>query len=223
MFVPAGSSSSPVPFRKWKIEDATRTNCCGHVFVSVQPVFLLEKRACLWKSDFSVRKCWLPSMEMKTTVRPFTNIIDVHLHPQTEEHGWSLWLSSSFVQCGVINRSAENLLSARDSLQACLLAVCRVRWMSVRCGLLAPACAHYLAESSVNHSAFFSVRGPRRTANQIPDEILQDLELQEAIKALPANYNFEIHKTIWRVRQAKAKRGERWSLLIPLIHLHQYL
>lgn len=45
-------------------------------------------------------------------------------------------------------------------------------------------------------------------ANQIPDEILKDAELNEAIKALPTNYNFEIHKTIWRVRQAKAKRGE---------------
>ncbi|XP_030600336.1 2-(3-amino-3-carboxypropyl)histidine synthase subunit 1 isoform X2 [Archocentrus centrarchus] len=51
-----------------------------------------------------------------------------------------------------------------------------------------------------------TARGPRRVANQIPDEILQDPELQEAIKALPANYNFEIHKTVWRVRQAKARR-----------------
>ncbi|XP_067102341.1 2-(3-amino-3-carboxypropyl)histidine synthase subunit 1 [Osmerus mordax] len=49
-------------------------------------------------------------------------------------------------------------------------------------------------------------RGPRRVANQIPDDILQDTELQEAIGVLPANYNFEIHKTVWRVRQAKAKR-----------------
>uniref|UniRef100_A0A673JNL7 2-(3-amino-3-carboxypropyl)histidine synthase subunit 1 n=1 Tax=Sinocyclocheilus rhinocerous TaxID=307959 RepID=A0A673JNL7_9TELE len=51
-----------------------------------------------------------------------------------------------------------------------------------------------------------NVRGPRRVANHIPDEILKDPELIKAIKALPANYNFEIHKTIWRVRQAKAKR-----------------
>ncbi|KAI9526818.1 Diphthamide biosynthesis protein 1 [Dissostichus eleginoides] len=51
-----------------------------------------------------------------------------------------------------------------------------------------------------------TVRRPRRVANQIPDEILQDAELQEAIKALPANYNFEIHKTVWRVRQAKSTR-----------------
>uniref|UniRef100_A0A8C5DXR3 2-(3-amino-3-carboxypropyl)histidine synthase subunit 1 n=1 Tax=Gouania willdenowi TaxID=441366 RepID=A0A8C5DXR3_GOUWI len=56
------------------------------------------------------------------------------------------------------------------------------------------------------HLRLFSVRGPRRVANQIPDEILHDLELQEAIKALPANYNFEIHKTVWRVRQTSAKR-----------------
>uniref|UniRef100_A0A8C7GZT0 2-(3-amino-3-carboxypropyl)histidine synthase subunit 1 n=1 Tax=Oncorhynchus kisutch TaxID=8019 RepID=A0A8C7GZT0_ONCKI len=51
-----------------------------------------------------------------------------------------------------------------------------------------------------------TVRGPRRVANQIPDEILQDPELQEAIRALPSNYNFEIHKTVWRVRQATSKR-----------------
>uniref|UniRef100_A0A672SW78 2-(3-amino-3-carboxypropyl)histidine synthase subunit 1 n=1 Tax=Sinocyclocheilus grahami TaxID=75366 RepID=A0A672SW78_SINGR len=54
--------------------------------------------------------------------------------------------------------------------------------------------------------SFNVVRGPRRVANQIPDEILNDPELNEAIKALPASYNFEIHKTIWRVRNAKAKR-----------------
>lgn len=52
------------------------------------------------------------------------------------------------------------------------------------------------------------VRGPRKVANQIPDEILKDPELLEAIGVLPSNYNFEIHKTVWRVRQAKAKRGE---------------
>ncbi|XP_076002704.1 2-(3-amino-3-carboxypropyl)histidine synthase subunit 1 [Genypterus blacodes] len=51
-----------------------------------------------------------------------------------------------------------------------------------------------------------TVRGPRRVANQIPNDILQDPELQEAIKLLPANYNFEIHKTVWRLRQASAKR-----------------
>lgn len=61
------------------------------------------------------------------------------------------------------------------------------------------------------------MRGPRRVANQIPDEILRDPEIQEAIKALPANYNFEIHKTIWRVRQANAKRGELRSSPLHLI------
>lgn len=50
------------------------------------------------------------------------------------------------------------------------------------------------------------MRGPRRIANQIPEEILNDPELQDAIKALPPNYNFEIHKTVWRVREAKASR-----------------
>lgn len=76
------------------------------------------------------------------------------------------------------------------------------------------------AKSSINHFTSCPVRGPRRVANQIPDEILQDPELQEAIKALPANYNFEIHKTVWRVRQANSKRGEWGHVPIPLNTKH---
>lgn len=45
-------------------------------------------------------------------------------------------------------------------------------------------------------------------AHQIPQEILSDPELQLAVGALPHNYNFEIYKTVWRIRQAEAKRGE---------------
>ncbi|XP_020862663.1 2-(3-amino-3-carboxypropyl)histidine synthase subunit 1 isoform X1 [Phascolarctos cinereus] len=51
-------------------------------------------------------------------------------------------------------------------------------------------------------------RGPLRgrVASQIPPEILSDPQLEEAIQALPSNYNFEIPKTIWRVRQAGARK-----------------
>ncbi|KAI8997094.1 putative diphthamide synthesis protein-domain-containing protein [Pilobolus umbonatus] len=46
-----------------------------------------------------------------------------------------------------------------------------------------------------------------RVANQVPDEILNDPVLNKTLEQqLPANYNFEIHKTVWRVRKAKAKR-----------------
>ncbi|KAI9277538.1 putative diphthamide synthesis protein-domain-containing protein [Sporodiniella umbellata] len=45
-----------------------------------------------------------------------------------------------------------------------------------------------------------------RMANQVPDEILQDPLLNKAITQIPTNYNFEIHKTVWRVRKAQAKR-----------------
>jgi len=44
-------------------------------------------------------------------------------------------------------------------------------------------------------------------ANQIPDELLQNKELNLQIKQLPENYNFEIHKTIWRIKTIQAKRG----------------
>lgn len=42
--------------------------------------------------------------------------------------------------------------------------------------------------------------------NKIPDEILKNQELAKDMAVLPQNYNFEIHKTIWRVQTAKAKR-----------------
>ncbi|KFO64184.1 Diphthamide biosynthesis protein 1, partial [Corvus brachyrhynchos] len=46
----------------------------------------------------------------------------------------------------------------------------------------------------------------RHVAQQIPEEILGNAELREAAEALPPNYNFEIPKTIWRIRQAQAKK-----------------
>ncbi|SCV05412.1 LANO_0H06920g1_1 [Lachancea nothofagi CBS 11611] len=46
----------------------------------------------------------------------------------------------------------------------------------------------------------------RRAINQIPDEIMEDEALNEAIKLLPSNYNFEIHKTVWNIRKHNAKR-----------------
>jgi 2-(3-amino-3-carboxypropyl)histidine synthase len=42
-------------------------------------------------------------------------------------------------------------------------------------------------------------------ANQIPQDILSDALLNEAIKQLPSNYSFEIHKTIHHVRKNNAK------------------
>lgn len=42
--------------------------------------------------------------------------------------------------------------------------------------------------------------------NKIPDEILNDPELQLAMKVLPENYNLEIPKTIWRIRRDKFQK-----------------
>ncbi|KAK3095287.1 hypothetical protein FSP39_012811 [Pinctada imbricata] len=46
----------------------------------------------------------------------------------------------------------------------------------------------------------------RRAGLQIPDEILNDPKLQHAVKQLPENYNFEIYKTIWKIKTINAKR-----------------
>lgn len=43
--------------------------------------------------------------------------------------------------------------------------------------------------------------------NQIPDELLHNAVLNQRIESgLPSNYNFEIAKTIWRIRKANAQR-----------------
>ena len=45
---------------------------------------------------------------------------------------------------------------------------------------------------------------PATVANQIPQEILADSQLNAAIKQLPSNYSFEIHKTIHHIRKNNA-------------------
>ncbi|XP_062555393.1 2-(3-amino-3-carboxypropyl)histidine synthase subunit 1 [Armigeres subalbatus] len=49
-------------------------------------------------------------------------------------------------------------------------------------------------------------KGATRVINKIPPSLLNDPELNAAISVLPANYNFELHKTIWRIQEMKAKR-----------------
>lgn len=45
-----------------------------------------------------------------------------------------------------------------------------------------------------------------RVVNAVPDDILKNPALNEMIaKQLPPNYSFEVHKTIWRLREANAK------------------
>ncbi len=52
-----------------------------------------------------------------------------------------------------------------------------------------------------------------RILNQIPDEIINDKELNEAIKLLPSNYSFEIHKTVWNIK--KLPNAKRVALQFP--------
>ncbi|PHH69127.1 hypothetical protein CDD80_7003 [Ophiocordyceps camponoti-rufipedis] len=49
-------------------------------------------------------------------------------------------------------------------------------------------------------------RRPPRLLNRVPREILDDPDLQEAMGLLPTNYNFEIPKTIHRIRSSGARR-----------------
>ena len=46
----------------------------------------------------------------------------------------------------------------------------------------------------------------RIVGQQVPPDILHDEALNAAIAILPSNYNFELHKTVWRLRTARARR-----------------
>ncbi|KAJ4306973.1 Diphthamide biosynthesis protein 1 [Collariella sp. IMI 366227] len=63
--------------------------------------------------------------------------------------------------------------------------------------------------ASIEDSGAIQVAQPRRAPrllNQVPPEILNDEGLKAAIALLPANYSFEIPKTIHRIRTLGAKR-----------------
>lgn len=49
------------------------------------------------------------------------------------------------------------------------------------------------------------IKPPVKSLNKIPNEILNDEHLQRLSKLLPSNYNFEIPKTIWRIKMIEAK------------------
>ncbi|KAH6623044.1 putative diphthamide synthesis protein-domain-containing protein [Chaetomium tenue] len=62
---------------------------------------------------------------------------------------------------------------------------------------------------SIEDSGAIQVAQPRRAPrmlNQVPPEILNDEGLKAAISLLPANYSFEIPKTVHRIRSSGAKR-----------------
>uniref|UniRef100_A0A0A9Y073 2-(3-amino-3-carboxypropyl)histidine synthase subunit 1 n=2 Tax=Lygus hesperus TaxID=30085 RepID=A0A0A9Y073_LYGHE len=49
-------------------------------------------------------------------------------------------------------------------------------------------------------------RPQTKTLNKIPPDILENPTLNLAIRQLPSNYNFEVHKTVWRIKFLDAKR-----------------
>ncbi|KAI0385422.1 putative diphthamide synthesis protein-domain-containing protein [Hypomontagnella monticulosa] len=62
---------------------------------------------------------------------------------------------------------------------------------------------------SIEDGGALQASHPRRAPrllNQVPPEILNDPELKDAISLLPANYSFEIPKTIHRIRSSGSKR-----------------
>ncbi|MCJ1464748.1 Diphthamide biosynthesis protein 1 [Pseudocyphellaria aurata] len=65
------------------------------------------------------------------------------------------------------------------------------------------------ATCAIEDSGAGQIAQPKRAAralNQVPPEILNDTEINEAIALLPPNYSFEVHKTIHRVRSSGSKK-----------------
>ncbi|KAI9560436.1 hypothetical protein GHT06_014454 [Daphnia sinensis] len=63
-----------------------------------------------------------------------------------------------------------------------------------------------VSRANPERKVYSAMAGKTRVINQIPDDILNDKKLALAIELLPSNYSFEIHKTVWKIRQAGAKR-----------------
>jgi len=90
-------------------------------------------------------------------------------------------------------RQTSNEIVTLFSSQKCI----KVRALTSAPGLFLYHCAASKSSTSTRS----------RIANQVPDEILNDAKLNLAIEQLPSNYSFEIHKTVWSVRKADAKKG----------------
>ena len=67
-----------------------------------------------------------------------------------------------------------------------------------------------VSKAKSNRKVFTSAKA---RLNRIPKEILEDPELKADVAVLPKNYNFEVPKTIWRIRTLKV----RW-IMINLAH-----
>lgn len=50
---------------------------------------------------------------------------------------------------------------------------------------------------------------------QVPESITGNAALAAAMSVLPANYNFEIHKTVWRIQQAGARQVRHLTHTLP--------
>ena len=66
------------------------------------------------------------------------------------------------------------------------------------------ACTPYPTSDVLARRQRRKTRSKRR--RNIPDEILNDPELETAIAQLPVNYSFEVKKTVWKIREMRAKR-----------------
>ena len=65
-----------------------------------------------------------------------------------------------------------------------------------------------MEETVQRNSALNQTKAPtvvKKKKNTIPDDILLNEELNRAIRQLPSNYNFEIHKTIYRIKSENIK------------------
>lgn len=71
-------------------------------------------------------------------------------------------------------------------------------------GAVRPLC--HVLSSPANTNTVAPRRRPARALNNVPDDILNDKDINDAIALLPKNYSFEIHKTIHRIRTSGATK-----------------
>jgi 2-(3-amino-3-carboxypropyl)histidine synthase len=63
-----------------------------------------------------------------------------------------------------------------------------------------------LEDGQVAKDQLVTQQREQRIVKTIPEEILNNTELQEAVKMLPSNYNFEIFKSVWQIKKNNATK-----------------
>ncbi|KAG6042226.1 Diphthamide biosynthesis protein 1 [Claviceps citrina] len=134
--------------------------------------------------------------------------VDLGIAADIEEAQLAQALESQQISQEAPSASASASASPSPSSQAPMTKQPKKRFVGRRAVAEAAAAKAGSASTEAESGAVQAAKPRRapRLLNRVPAEILEDPNLKEAIAILPANYSFEIPKTIHRIRSSGARK-----------------